>query len=124
MFHDRNQELERLSQALWEDAEEPEEELDDEEEYDEEEYDDEYDEEFDEEFDDEYEEFDDQEALAAVSVRAYNNDRTDADLEELSDEVYYASKSPLTVFLILAGLCAMAACLVLVLVLLRHYGLL
>ena len=120
MFHDRNQELERLSEELWEEAEE-----EYEEEYDEdlnEEFDDYGDEDFDEEFDD-YEDLDDEEEYPeAVNVRAYNADRTDTDLDEFSDEVYYAPKSKFTGLLIAGGILVMAVFLALVYLVLQHYG--
>ena len=122
MFNDRQQELERLSEELWEETEEEYEEYDEdvEEEFDE--YDDEDFDDYDE--DDAYldEDYDDAEYPEAVNVRAYNADHTDTDLDEFSDEVYYAPKSRLTGLLIAGGILIMGVFLALVYLVLRHYG--
>ncbi len=118
MFHDRNQELERLSEELWEEAEE-----EYEEEYDEDLDEDEDFEDYDEDFEDDNDFDDDEEDYPeAVNVRAYNADRTDTDLDEFSDEVYYAPKSKFTGLLIAGGILVMAVFLALVYLVLQHYG--
>ena len=113
MFHDREQELERLSEELLEEYEELE--------------DDPEDEDWDEDDDDEdwEEDYDEEEIFGAepvTHVRAYNTDPSDTDLNELSDEVYYASGSRLTGWMIAIGIFTIAALSALVYMLLRHYG--
>ena len=105
MFKDRNEELQRLEQALLEDeeeevslAEEPGEE-DESEEYDEE-YDEDYEEDYDEE--DIFPEYDYEDTRAAQDpvayqhysngYRAYNSDDCDEDLDAFSEDVYEAEE--------------------------------
>ena len=113
MFHDREQELERLSEELLEEYEELEDDPEDED------WDEDYD---DEDWDEDYDEEEIFDAEPVTHVRAYNTDPSDTDLNELSDEVYYASGSRLTGWMIAIGIFTIAALSALVYMLLRHYG--
>lgn len=113
MFRDKDQELERLTQALLEEEDEdPEEEYEDlEEEY----------EDFEDESDLDEEDWEEELYVHPRDYRAYNTDITDTDLDAYSEEVH-RGKRGLSGLAILAWLLTMGIALVFMYLFLRYGG--